>query len=163
MVNNKLYIGTWLSINNLLSLSGTVKTTWKYFTGSRSASLAIIHFSLSIPPHFGQCLLRQLLCATLICPQLVQASTWPPMYWVLHFCKAFNVRSLWGGEFVVFIKRCKKVIDCSGQFMGLSLAHPFFRKGFPGSQTSSLGLIGQYAGTSGLFGYTNAPRPLSVP
>jgi len=36
-------------------LLGSVNTTWKYGTGSRSASLAAIHFARAMPWHFGQC------------------------------------------------------------------------------------------------------------
>jgi hypothetical protein len=41
--------------------AGSVKTTWKYSTGSRSASRAASHSLAAAPWHFGQCRLRQVM------------------------------------------------------------------------------------------------------
>ena len=41
--------------------AGSVKTTWKYPTGSRSASRSASQVRAAAPWHFGQCRLRQLL------------------------------------------------------------------------------------------------------
>jgi hypothetical protein len=38
-----------------------VNTTWKYGTGSRSASRAASHSLAAVPWHLGQCQLRQLM------------------------------------------------------------------------------------------------------
>ncbi len=91
-----------------MSLSGTVNTTWKYLTGSRSASRAIIHFSLSIAPHWGQWRLRQLLWAILKLPQSSHASKCPPMYSVRHLCRASNVLSLCRGRLFAALKAGRK-------------------------------------------------------
>src|SRR5580700_10824087 len=41
--------------------AGSVNTTWKYGTGSRSASRAASHSLAAVPWHLGQCRLRQLM------------------------------------------------------------------------------------------------------
>ena len=43
------------------SSAGMLKTTWKYPTGSRSASRSASQARAAAPWHFGQCRLRQLL------------------------------------------------------------------------------------------------------
>jgi hypothetical protein len=45
----------------LAILAGSVNTTWKYGTGSSSASRSASHSRAAALWHFGQCLLRQLL------------------------------------------------------------------------------------------------------
>src|ERR1700738_2489765 len=57
---------------------GSVNTTWKYGTGSRSASRAASHSFAASPWHFGQCRLRQELYDIWLCAQLSQRATWPP-------------------------------------------------------------------------------------
>jgi hypothetical protein len=47
-------------------LSGSVNTTWKYGTGSSSASRAVSHSRAAALWHFGQCRLRQLLNAMVV-------------------------------------------------------------------------------------------------
>ena len=111
---------SWLSMNKGFSLSGTVKTTWKYFTGSKSASRAIVHFSLSMDPHLGQFLLRQLLFWCLIAPQSRQASTCPPMKGVRHFSNAWRAFSLCAGSLCLALRAGKKLLmtvanSCPGQ------------------------------------------------
>lgn len=39
-------------------LAGSVKTTWKYGTGSSSAALSSSHLARESDWHFGQCLFR---------------------------------------------------------------------------------------------------------
>ena len=39
--------------------AGSVKTTWKYGTGKRSASCSLSHSRAAAPWHFGQCRLPQ--------------------------------------------------------------------------------------------------------
>jgi hypothetical protein len=41
--------------------AGTVKTTWKYGTGSSSAWRSASHWARASPWHFGQCRLRQVM------------------------------------------------------------------------------------------------------
>jgi len=48
---------------DLGDLRRRVKTTWKYPTGSRSASRSASHVRAAAPWHLGQCRLRQLLYA----------------------------------------------------------------------------------------------------
>src|SRR5450432_3611023 len=58
--------------------AGTVNTTWKYGTGSRSASRAASHSFAAAPWHFGQCRLRQELYEIWLCAHSSQRATWPP-------------------------------------------------------------------------------------
>src|SRR3984893_12263086 len=58
--------------------AGSVTTTWKYGTGSRSASRAASHSFAAAPWHFGQCRLRQLLYEIWLCVHCSQRATWPP-------------------------------------------------------------------------------------
>src|ERR1700688_853013 len=57
---------------------GSVNTTWKYGTGSRSASRAASQCFAAAPWHFGQCRLRQELYEIWVCAQFSQRATWPP-------------------------------------------------------------------------------------
>src|SRR6266576_2087220 len=58
--------------------AGSVNTTWKYCTGSRSASRAASQSFAAAPWHFGQCRLRQELYEIWVCGQSSQRATWPP-------------------------------------------------------------------------------------
>src|SRR3954466_15783056 len=58
--------------------AGNVNTTWKYGTGSSSAWRSASHSFAAAPWHFGQCRLRQLLSAIVVCEQSWQRATWPP-------------------------------------------------------------------------------------
>ena len=58
--------------------AGSVNTTWKYGTGSRSASRAASQSFAAAPWHFGQCRLRQELYEIWACGQLSQRATCPP-------------------------------------------------------------------------------------
>src|SRR5216684_6218346 len=58
--------------------AGSVNTTWKYGTGSRSASRAASHSFAAARWHFGQCRLRQELYEIWLCGQFSQRATWPP-------------------------------------------------------------------------------------
>src|SRR6266851_3866239 len=58
--------------------AGRLNTTWKYGTGSRSASRAASHSFAAAPWHFGQCRLRQLLYEIWVWAQSSQRATWPP-------------------------------------------------------------------------------------
>src|SRR5450432_1823878 len=58
--------------------AGTVNTTWKYGTGSRSASRAASHSFAAAPWHFGQCRLRQELYEIWLCAHSSQRATCPP-------------------------------------------------------------------------------------
>src|SRR3954470_17609393 len=58
--------------------AGTVNTTWKYGTGSRSASRAASHSFAAGPWHFGQCRLRQELYEIWLCAHSSQRATCPP-------------------------------------------------------------------------------------
>src|SRR5450631_3821661 len=58
--------------------AGTVNTTWKYGTGSRSASRAASHSFAAAPWHFGQWRLRQLLYEIWLWAHSTQRATWPP-------------------------------------------------------------------------------------
>src|SRR6266700_276991 len=58
--------------------AGSVNTTWKYGTGSRSASRAASHSFAAAPWHFGQCRLRQLLYEIWLWAHSSQRATWPP-------------------------------------------------------------------------------------
>src|SRR5260370_11055829 len=58
--------------------AGSVNTTWKYGTGSRSASRAASQSFAAAPWHFGQCRLRQELYEIWLCAQFSQRATWPP-------------------------------------------------------------------------------------
>src|SRR5882724_3029443 len=58
--------------------AGSVNTTWKYGTGSRSASRAASHSFATAPWHFGQCRLRQLLYEICVCAHFSQRATCPP-------------------------------------------------------------------------------------
>src|SRR5450755_3844605 len=62
----------------LLIDAGSVNTTWKYGTGSRSASRAASHSFATAPWHFGQCRLRQELYEIWLCAHFSQRATWPP-------------------------------------------------------------------------------------
>src|SRR5258708_5013761 len=57
---------------------GSVNTTWKYGTGSRSASRAASHSFATAPWHFGQCRLRQELYEIWVCAHVSQRATCPP-------------------------------------------------------------------------------------
>src|ERR1700688_789044 len=57
---------------------GSVNTTWKYGTGSRSPSRAASHSFATAPWHFGQCRLRQLLYEIWVCAHFSQRATCPP-------------------------------------------------------------------------------------
>src|SRR3984957_14596635 len=57
---------------------GSVNTTWKYGTGSRSASRAASQSFAAVPWHFGQCRLRQLLYEIWVCAHFSQRATCPP-------------------------------------------------------------------------------------
>src|SRR6266704_5187813 len=58
--------------------AGSVNTTWKYCTGSRSASRAASQSFAAAPWHFGQCRLRQLLYEIWLWAHSSQRATWPP-------------------------------------------------------------------------------------
>src|SRR5258705_13915815 len=58
--------------------AGSVNTTWKYGTGSRSASRAASQSFAAAPWHFGQCRLRQELYEIWLCAHFSQRATWPP-------------------------------------------------------------------------------------
>src|SRR5664280_1260931 len=58
--------------------AGSVNTTWKYGTGSRSASRAASHSFAIAPWHFGQCRLRQELYEIWLWAQSSHRATWPP-------------------------------------------------------------------------------------
>src|SRR5260370_34775648 len=62
----------------LAILAGSVNTTWKYGTGSNSASRAASHSFAAAPWHFGQCRLRQLLYEIWLWAHSSQRATWPP-------------------------------------------------------------------------------------
>src|SRR5450755_4807979 len=62
----------------LLIDAGSVNTTWKYGTGSRSASRAASHSFAAAPWHFGQWRLRQLLYEIWLWAHSSQRATWPP-------------------------------------------------------------------------------------
>src|SRR6202035_3533350 len=57
---------------------GSVNTTWKYGTGSRSASRAASQSFAAAPWHFGQCRLRQELYEISLCAHFSQRLTCPP-------------------------------------------------------------------------------------
>src|SRR6202171_6391799 len=65
--------------------AGSVNTTWKYGTGSRSASRAASQSFAAAPWHFGQCRLRQELYEIWLCAQSSQRATWPPRAAVRQF------------------------------------------------------------------------------
>src|SRR6266851_2826167 len=65
--------------------AGRVNTTWKYGTGSRSASRAASQSFAAAPWHFGQCRLRQELYEIWVCAQSSQRATWPPSAAVRQF------------------------------------------------------------------------------
>src|SRR6202035_3497385 len=65
--------------------AGSVNTTWKYGTGSRSASRAASQSFAAAPWHFGQCRLRQELYEIWLCAQSSQRATWPPSAAVRQF------------------------------------------------------------------------------
>src|SRR5260370_2203718 len=65
--------------------AGRVNTTWKYGTGSRSASRAASRSFAAAPWHFGQCRLRQELYEIWVCAQSSQRATWPPSAAVRQF------------------------------------------------------------------------------
>src|ERR1700741_3144012 len=58
--------------------AGRLNTTWKYGTGSRSASRAASQCFAAAPWHFGQCRLRQELYEIWVCAHFSQRATWPP-------------------------------------------------------------------------------------
>src|SRR3982074_1759092 len=58
--------------------AGRVNTTWKYGTGSRSASRTASHSFAAAPWHFGQCRLRQELYELWLCAHSAQRATCPP-------------------------------------------------------------------------------------
>src|SRR6266852_3796764 len=58
--------------------AGSVNTTWKYGTGSRSASRAASQSFAAAAWHFGQCRLRQELYEIWLCAHFSQRATWPP-------------------------------------------------------------------------------------
>src|ERR1700688_908734 len=58
--------------------AGSVNTTWKYGTGSRSASRAASQCFAAAPWHFGQCRLRQLLYEIWVRAHFSQRATCPP-------------------------------------------------------------------------------------
>src|SRR6266700_5737393 len=65
--------------------AGNVNTTWKYGTGSRSASRAASQSFAMAPWHFGQCRLRQELYEIWVCAHFSQRATWPPRAAVRQF------------------------------------------------------------------------------
>src|SRR5712671_8228975 len=65
--------------------AGSVNTTWKYGTGSRSASRAASHSFATAPWHFGQCRLRQELYEIWLSAQFSQRATCPPSAAVRQF------------------------------------------------------------------------------
>src|ERR1700682_9782 len=65
--------------------AGSVNTTWKYGTGSRSASRAVSHCFAAAPWHFGQCRLRQELYEIWVCAHFSQRATCPPSAAVRQF------------------------------------------------------------------------------
>src|ERR1700704_723674 len=65
--------------------AGRVNTTWKYGTGSRSASRAASQSFAAAPWHFGQCRLRQELYEIWVCGQSSQRATCPPSAAVRQF------------------------------------------------------------------------------
>src|ERR1700737_3609729 len=58
--------------------TGRVNSTWKYGTGSRSASREASQSFAAAPWHFGQCWLRQELYEIWLCAHFSQRATWPP-------------------------------------------------------------------------------------
>src|SRR3984885_557918 len=58
--------------------AGRVNTTWKYGTGTRSASRAPSQSFAAAPWHFGQCRLRQELYEIWLCAHFSQRATCPP-------------------------------------------------------------------------------------
>src|SRR5664280_1818040 len=58
--------------------AGSVNTTWKYGTGSKSASRAASQSFAAAPWHFGQWRLRQELYEIWLCAHFSQRATWPP-------------------------------------------------------------------------------------
>src|SRR5450755_4510709 len=58
--------------------AGRVNTTWKYGTGSRSASRAASQSFAAAPWHFGQCRLRQELYEIWVSAHFSQRATCPP-------------------------------------------------------------------------------------
>src|SRR6266568_4176443 len=65
--------------------AGNVNTTWKYGTGSRSASREASQSFAAAPWHFGQCRLRQLLYEIWLWAHSSQRATWPPSAAVRQF------------------------------------------------------------------------------
>src|ERR1700704_4393021 len=65
--------------------AGRVNTTWKYGTGSRSASRAASQSFAAAPWHFGQCRLRQELYEIWMCAHFSQRATCPPSAAVRQF------------------------------------------------------------------------------
>src|ERR1700736_5318218 len=65
--------------------AGSVNTTWKSGTGSRSVSRAASQSFAAAPWHFGQCRLRQLLYEIWLCAHCSQRATWPPRAAVRQF------------------------------------------------------------------------------
>jgi hypothetical protein len=59
--NSRSYICALFCKAMSASSAGMLKTTWKYPTGSRSASRAASHSRALAAWHFGQCRLRQLM------------------------------------------------------------------------------------------------------
>src|SRR3954451_18258613 len=53
--------------------AGSVNTTWKYGAGRRSAWRSASHSFAAAPWHFGQCRLRQLLYAIVVCEAVLAA------------------------------------------------------------------------------------------
>src|ERR1700737_34220 len=58
--------------------AGSVNTTWKYGTGSRSASRAPSQSFAAARWHFGQCLFRQEMYEIWVCAHFSQRATCPP-------------------------------------------------------------------------------------
>src|ERR1700716_3027705 len=58
--------------------AGSVNTTWKYGTGSRSASREASQSFAAAPWHFGQCRLRHLLYEIWVGEDFSQRATCPP-------------------------------------------------------------------------------------
>src|ERR1700736_1587026 len=65
--------------------AGSVNTTWKYGTGSRSASREASQSFAAAPWHFGQCRLRQELYEIWRWAHFSQRATWPPRAAVRQF------------------------------------------------------------------------------
>ena len=82
----------WMAI--AATAGGTVKTTWKYSVGSRSARRRSSHSARASDWQVGQWRLRHELYQTRRWPQWSHCSTWPPSAAVRH-CSMAVITRLW--------------------------------------------------------------------